>query len=949
MPRQTQTSGVPTRSPKFNQLFWVAREEHSRLRETAEQGLAHKAAMAFARLRGWKWAVALLEASRLEWVDDLEGAMRLLTESDPVPAPWIGYREFLRGFALQGMGEYDRAIEAYRKALEDPRFDQPGKAWNNLGKVLHDKGEYGLAIEAYRKGLEDPNETPGDVWNNVGNALDAKGEHNQAIEAYRTALEDPGVVSPGKTWNNLGGAFFATGEYRQAIESYHKALGDPALDTPGIVWYNLGNALSAKGEHDQAIEAYHKALDDPRYTSRGDAWHNLGNALSAKDEYDQAIEAYHRALEDPKLGPPGETWGNLGGALFAKGEYDEAMKVYQKALDDPGLNTPGIVWYNLGNTLDAKGEYDQAIEAYRKALEDSKQDTPGNVWNNMGTVFEAKGEYDQAIEAYRKALEDPRLDLPGETWSNLGGAFFAKGDYEEATDAYRKALDDPGLDTPGIVWNDLGNTLSAAGVHDQAIEAYHRALEDPGLPSPGKVWNNLGGALFARGEYDQAAKAYREAIDDPKYDALSRPWANLALAHAVAGQRQLAEEGFRNALEAPDPDGRAHMTSRLGLLLLQSGIKADALSPNDRAIVTRSLAEPTMEDLEAQIVGAIQDAGDTQYDRYMAKPDSGRDDTLSVLRGWSSAVTLLEGSEMNWRGGGYFLKWRGYGIAIDPGFDFLRNFHDEGFHGREINLVVVSHNHPDHNSDLKDIDDLRYELFKRLAGTASASAQAYVLVWDQDSNDATRFGITSPEHQCEPIVLASGFPQPIDLQAHSAKIPVRLIPFKASHSSDVPHAMGVVFELLDADSHAVVRIGYTADTAYFSDLHSHLAQCDVLIANISQPTVEELQDPSKLKEEHLGYRGGVRLLKECRPKLALVGEFWAGFTDLRILLIKALRQQSGVDAILPAGLGMHIKLPDLGIHCTACGSPVAFSSIKVAPPAEAFGRLGYLCPGCMIS
>lgn len=121
-----------------------------------------------------------------------------------------------------------------------------------------------------------------------------------------------------------------------------------------------------------------------------------------------------------------------------------------------------------------------------------------------------------------------------------------------------------------------------------------------------------------------------------------------------------------------------------------------------------------------------------------------------------------------------------------------------------------------------------------------------------------------------------------------------------------------------------------------------------MIAHISQPSIEELKDASKLKDMHLGYRGTARLLRECQPKLALIGEFWAGFTDLRISLVKGLRQRSGVEAVLPAGLAMHLQLPSLEIECTECRKPTAFSTVKVAPPTDNFGSLAYLCPNCMI-
>ncbi len=665
-------------------------------------------------------------------------------------------------------------------------------------------------------------------------------------------------------------------------------------------------------------------------------------------EYDQALQL----LTKLEASIP-ENWQGLfhfvrGAALSNNGEYDEAIKAYRKALDDPKLESPAKAWFNLGLTLDVKGEHDEAIKAYRKALDDPKLESPGKAWFNLGCALGVKGEEDEAINAYRKALDDPKLESPEKAWFNLGCALGAKGEHDEAIKAYRKALDDPKLDSPGKVWNNLGVALGVKGEQDEAIKAYRRALDDPKLDSPGKVWNNLGIALGAKGEHDEAIKAYRKALDDLKYATPAKAWTNLAQSYVDAGKADQAEDAFANALSCPDPTGGAHARARFGLQLLKSKITPDALSPDDQAMASVSGGGESTDEIEDGVIAAIQEAGDTQYEKYIKRPDSRRKDTLSILRGWSSAVTLLEGSERRWRGGGYFLKWSGYGIVIDPGFDFLRNFHDAGYHGREISAVIVSHNHPDHNSDVKDIDDLRYELFKRRDPNERPGIQPYVLLWDQDTDRATQFGFANPQHRHADVVLQSGFPQPLNLNDHRAKIPVNVIPFRVNHGSDVLHAMGMVVELLDAEGAPALKIGYTADTAYFEDLHKHLANCDVLIAHISQPSIEELKDASKFKDFHLGYRGTARLLKECKPKLALIGEFWAGFTDLRISLVKGLRQRSGIQAVLPAGLAMHLRLPSLEIECTECRKPTAFSAIKIAPPTDNFGSLAYLCPSCII-
>lgn len=598
--------------------------------------------------------------------------------------------------------------------------------------------------------------------------------------------------------------------------------------------------------------------------------------------------------------------------------------------------------------LDCVAESEKAL----KLLAECEATVP-DPWRGLfhfvrGATYFSKGEHDQAIKAYLKALDDPKNDTPGYAWHNLGYTLGDKGEFDEAIKAYRKALEDPKLDVEGNIWNNLGIALNAKGEHDEAIEAFRKAIEDPKYDTPGRAWNNTGNALRAKGKHAEAIKAYLKALDDSNLDPRAKTWTNLAQAYVAKGKQKQAEDAFRSALASEDPLGRDHARARLGLQLLKANIETTALSPDDRAMAGATAAGSSTDEIESGVIAAIKEAGDTQYEKYIAKPDSKRDETLSILRGWSSAVTLLEGSERRWRGGGYFLKWRGYGIVIDPGFDFLRNFHDAGYHGREIHAVVVSHNHPDHNSDVKDIDDLRYELFKRLATGTESDCQPYVLLWDQDTDGATKFGFEKPKHQHEPVVLPSGFPQPINLLNHAAKIPVRVTPFKVNHGSDVPHAMGMVVELLDKKGKPAVQIGYTADTAYFEDLHQHLTGCDILIAHISQPSIEELQDASKLKEVHLGYRGTARLLKECQPKLALIGEFWAGFTDLRISLVKGLRQRSGVQAVLPAGLAMHLRLPSLEIECTECKKATPFSEIKIAPPTDNFGSLAYLCPGCMI-
>jgi len=121
-----------------------------------------------------------------------------------------------------------------------------------------------------------------------------------------------------------------------------------------------------------------------------------------------------------------------------------------------------------------------------------------------------------------------------------------------------------------------------------------------------------------------------------------------------------------------------------------------------------------------------------------------------------------------------------------------------------------------------------------------------------------------------------------------------------------------------------------------------------LLAHISQPDLEEFTDPSHRKKIHLGYRGLAELIKETKPKLTLVGEFWAGLADLRIDLIQGLRSLTGDEAILPAGIGLHLDLPSMNIACAECRRSVSYKEIRVAPPASRFENLAYLCKDCLL-
>ncbi len=85
------------------------------------------------------------------------------------------------------------------------------------------------------------------------------------------------------------------------------------------------------------------------------------------------------------------------------------------------------------------------------------------------------------------------------------------------------------------------------------------------------------------------------------------------------------------------------------------------------------------------------------------------------LQRWNS-TSPAKGSSL---GGGYLLYYTDkngrldLGIAIDPGFDFIKNLFHQGFSLRDIDIVLLSHAHLDHIRDFESMITLLLELKKR--------------------------------------------------------------------------------------------------------------------------------------------------------------------------------------------------------------------------------------------
>jgi len=132
-----------------------------------------------------------------------------------------------------------------------------------------------------------------------------------------------------------------------------------------------------------------------------------------------------------------------------------------------------------------------------------------------------------------------------------------------------------------------------------------------------------------------------------------------------------------------------------------------------------ALARGSGDELSNQDYKHIVDQYDKHFLRHLRSGSIHAPETPGVhflgLQRWNSS-SPAQGRSV---GGGYLLYSTGrggrveLGIAVDPGFDFVRNLFHMGFSLSDIDLVLLSHAHMDHVRDFESIVMLLFELDKR--------------------------------------------------------------------------------------------------------------------------------------------------------------------------------------------------------------------------------------------
>jgi tetratricopeptide (TPR) repeat protein/ribonuclease BN (tRNA processing enzyme) len=614
-------------------------------------------------------------------------------------------------------------------------------------------------------------------------------------------------------------------------------------------------------------------------------------------------------------------------------QYEKAMVFFEQAAKDPSNHLKGIAWFFLGsvyrerypvqkNLCDTETTY-KAMDYYRLAIDSADFSKRHWAHNNLANIYFSLGKHEDAEQHYLASLQSVD-ETHYITHYNLGRLCLDKKKPNKAIEFLMQALNGVGddFDMRGACYREMGT-------------AY--------------ILQVLSGDITCKGAaikcWEQAQEAFRlhdEATGNPNYESgkAAVAQAKIRLSESLTGAEKSLTNDDDDVLlrwwppEEAGPDGYS--------------------TPEER------------------IFSKIESVGQDRYLLYNKQSNSrfshkfipsgtrveGKN-VLAILRGWGSATPLIEDAFSACRGGGYFLKWQDKGLVIDPGLDFVRNFRASGFHMREVDVVAVSHNHSDHNFDLAAIDDIFYEMNKR--SSKGSQEWTYRLICDESTANK-EFLNSESDHRSVMVPgynnfkLYDDYEHVFDLSRAPFNLPFRIAYFRAMHGKNLK-AYGIRVECLHEHREMPpVKIGFSCDTEYFDSfgtndpdsLAQHLTGCDILVAHISQPTLAELVTSHKPKKNHLGYRGVAQLIKNTNPGLTVLGEFWAGYADMRIDLAKGIKRVCDSAAVIPSSVGLYLNPQTKEIECSNCKRWESAASISVSAAMQEFGPLSYVCSMCRL-
>lgn len=324
------------------------------------------------------------------------------------------------------------------------------------------------------------------------------------------------------------------------------------------------------------------------------------------------------------------------------------------------------------------------------------------------------------------------------------------------------------------------------------------------------------------------------------------------------------------------------------------------------------------------------------------------EDKFICLKGFSSSTPIFNSAAFGREclGGGFYFRFRGYGIVVDPGIGFVSLMHRNNIFINDIDAVIVTHSHLDHNCDVGAISALLHDynsnkqrersFFEKFLECGVDEPHNITWYMDEETEQSTQYILDAKD-----VHLLS---ECCDGKSIELCEDIRLYAVRTKHIKGNDKTYGI--KLCFGSDAVNNKWGYTSDTCYFDELGDFFEGVSVLLFNISDIYPSDVEG-RKSKRSHLGFDGSVTLLKRVIPEIALASEFCCTNGDYRYEIVKALRKVTGT-CVYPSDPGFMMDIDKKFIRCSLCGKNIPPDDIRITRPEKEFGKIQYICSSCLL-
>jgi len=424
-----------------------------------------------------------------------------------------------RAIVYKEMGEFEKSLISYNKALESSLYDEKA----NLNEIID-------AIDKLHS-----NDTDGKYSHlnivmiyygaNVVSLRINKVTKSFDIDVTINSSDDEDLT---KLYSFVGNAYMKLNDQNSAFEVYDKALA---------AYTNLMKNISDNGEEDDEgqlkLLKEKLAVEIKRYGNEhinvAKTYYSLGLVYRSLNVPKKRLEYYKKGLEI-RIKVQGEEhadtatqYNNVAVAYNALGDFESSLEYHKKSIairtkifGEEHADTASS-YANIGYVYRDSGDHKKALEYYEKAFVIYKKVAPKNhkkqielleqilkmkqeiygeaheiiamSQNDLGVIYFNLGNNGMALDCACKALEI-RLKIFGEehsltalSYSNIGVAHNMLKQYDKSMESHDKSLEirkkifgEVHADTAASYYN-IGIVYKNKGDYENALGCYRTALE----------------------------------------------------------------------------------------------------------------------------------------------------------------------------------------------------------------------------------------------------------------------------------------------------------------------------------------------------------------------------------------------------------------------------------------------------------------------------------------